>query len=91
MSEVMGTYPDLKSESRNSRFTLTADQGFNPYTWKPPIHWSGLVGGKQVKFTQIMASGAVEGCYDWTGFPIEIKSAIPHIVKAIDDAMRTMD
>lgn len=91
MHQVTGEYPDYIAYREKGSFYLNADQGFNPFTWKPPIHWAGMVGNKMVKFIQIDASGYHRSCFDWTDFPDELQSAIPYIVDAIDKAMRVMD
>ncbi|TKC57694.1 hypothetical protein FBD94_20695 [Pedobacter hiemivivus] len=91
MYQVTGTYTDYQKSSLKSSFYLNADQGFNYTTWKAPIHWSGTVGSKQVKFTQVNGSGSNRDDYDWTDFPKDLEPAISDIVKAIDDAMRIMD
>jgi hypothetical protein len=49
------------------------------------------VGGVKVSFTQTSNSGSNQLDYDWTDFPEEVKQAIPDIIRAIDNAMRTMD
>ncbi|MDY0904070.1 hypothetical protein [Pedobacter sp. CFBP9032] len=91
MHQVTGEYPDYTKHNNRSLFYLDADKSFNPFTWAPPIHWEGLVGAIRVQFTQISNSGSNEIDYDWTGFPENLKNAIPYIVEAIDSAMRTMD
>lgn len=53
MSQVKGEYPDYQTHSIKNTFYLNADQGFNPYSWRAPINWEGIVGGKKIKFTQI--------------------------------------
>ncbi|WP_448104613.1 hypothetical protein [Pedobacter panaciterrae] len=91
MHQVSGEYPDYQKHNNVSLFGLNADKPFNNFIWSPPIHWEGIVGDKQVKFTQIRNSGSSKLDYDWTGFPEELEVAIPYIVNAIDNAMRTMD
>lgn len=91
MDSVTGKYPDDYHHSRKRSFSLKADQSFNPYTWKPPIHWEGFVGGEYVKFTQIDSSGTSIDYFDWQDFPSELDYVKSFIVKAIDDAMRVMD
>lgn len=91
MHQVKGEYPDYSRPSNKSYFFLNADQSFNPFTWRPPIHWGGQVGGVAVTFTQISNSGSDRIDYDWSQFPKEVENAIPYIVEAIDDAMRVMD
>lgn len=88
---VQGKYPDYASYDNFGRFYLNADKGFNPFKWAPPINWTGRCGGMEVKFTQITSGGYDRDCYDWTGFPNELHSAIPYIVEAIDKAMKVMD
>lgn len=91
MHQVTGEYPDYTKHNNISLFYLDADQPFNPFTWRPPIHWEGNVGGVKVSFTQTSNSGGNQLDYDWTDFPEEVKQAIPYIIEAIDNAMRTMD
>ncbi|WP_113663194.1 hypothetical protein [Pedobacter nanyangensis] len=91
MHQVTGEYPDYHKHSNTSSFYLNADQAFNPFTWQPPIHWTGVVGNKKVQFKQISSSGANVIDYDWNGFPDELSVAIPYIVDAINKAMRVMD
>ena len=91
MHQVTGKYPDYQKTSLNSNFYLNADQSFNPFTWKQPIHWEGIVGGQKVQFVQIDSSGSSKHDYDWTDFPEQVASAIPYIVEAIDSAMKVMD
>ncbi len=45
MSKVTGEYPDGYSQIIKNDFYLDADQAMNPFTWEPPIHWNGIVGG----------------------------------------------
>jgi hypothetical protein len=91
MAQVEGTFTDYTKPSLKGSFYLDADQGFNYTTWHAPIHWKGWVGSCKVTFTQVNSYGSDRDDYDWTDFPNEIQSAIPDIVKAIDDAMRIMD
>lgn len=91
MHQVTGDYPDYKKANLKSNFYLDADKAFNPYTWAPPIEWEGIVGGQKVKFTQISSKGNNKIDYNWDGFPDDLAGAIPYIVEAIDNAMRTMD
>ncbi len=91
MHQVTGKYPDSDHPLGKSSFYLDADQSFNPYSWQPPINWTGSVGDRQVKFTQIESHGSDRSCYDWSGFPRELDSVISYIVEAIDKAMRVMD
>jgi len=91
MHQVTGDYPDYGKHRDKSSFYLNADKGFIFFEWSPPIHWEGMVGGIQVKFTQISHSGSHRIDYDWAGFPAEVSSAIPYIVEAIDKAMKVMD
>lgn len=91
MHQVTGHYPDYNSHTLKSNFYLNADQAFNPYTWAPPIHWTGIVGGKKVQFTQISDYAVDFNSFDWHDFPLELESVKSYIVEAIDEAMRTMD
>ena len=91
MHQVKGQYPDYKTNSLKSNFYLNADQAFNPYTWAPPVHWTGSVGGKDVKFTQLNDYAVDNDSFDWGDFPAELDGARPYIIEAIDKAMRTMD
>ena len=91
MYQVEGQYLDYSKMTRKSYFFLNADQAFNFNTWSAPVQWKGRVGGQQVSFKQISDSGSSRSCYDWTTFPVELEDAIPHIVEAIDKAMRVMD
>lgn len=91
MHQVKGDYPDYQSHLMKSYFHLNADQSFNPYTWKAPINWEGVVNGHSVKFTQIESDSFNENSFDWYSFPESLAFVKPYIVKAIDDAMRVMD
>lgn len=91
MHQVTGEYVDYKIHPRKGQFYLNADQGFNPFTWKPPINWEGTVGGHNVKFTQIEASSFNNESFDWGEFPTELEYVKPYIVEAIDKAMKVMD
>lgn len=91
MHQVEGEYPDYQKYPMKGRFYLDADQSFNPFTWKPPIHWEGYVGGQKVIFTQLGRSGYHVDHFDWQDFPEELESAKPYIVEAIDKAMKKMD
>lgn len=91
MYQVTGEYTDYKKFNRKSYFYLNADKRFNPYTWRAPINWEGIVGGINVKFTQIDNSAYSENCFNWTEFPDELSIAKSDIVEAIDKAMRIMD
>lgn len=84
-------YPDYSKMDNKSNILLNADHGFNPYTWKAPIHWKGWIGGVEVEFTQINASGSNKEDYDFSSLPKECSGAISYIVEAIDNAMKTMD
>lgn len=90
MHQVTGEYQDDYNSKFKKRFYLNADQGFSN-NWNPPIHWKGTVDGISVEFTQTERHGDDKDCYDWSYFPERLSSAIPFIVKAIDDAMRIMD
>ena len=91
MHQVTGEYLDYSAHGEKNFFSIDDDQGFNFITWKPPIHWTDMVGNKVVKFTQTDASASHRGCFDWTDFPEEIQPAIPYIVEAINNAMRVID
>lgn len=91
MWQVKGEYTDYSKRNFKGTFYLNSDQAFNPYTWKPPIHWEGTVSGEKVKFTQTDSGGFSSSCFDWSDFPKELEEAIGAIVEAIDDAMRVMD
>ncbi|MFD1628932.1 hypothetical protein [Pseudopedobacter beijingensis] len=84
MHQVEGKYLD-------KYFYLNADQPFNYSTWQAPIHWTGIVNGKQVEFTQIHNHASDLICFDWSDFPDELEIAKTYIVKEIDRAMRVMD
>mgnify|MGYP000727044299 CR=1 FL=1 len=56
MYQVKGEYTNYQKYNNKGWFHLDSDQALNPYTWKAPIHWSGLVDGIEVKFTQIDSS-----------------------------------
>jgi len=88
---VTGTFPNYRSHNNEGSFSLEADQGFNPYTWRPPINWRGWVNNVAVSFIQVNASGGDLSDYDFSGFPPQFERAKPFIVAAIDDAMRVMD
>lgn len=88
---VKGKYPSNNGYNGELSFLLEADQAFNPYTWSPPINWTGVVGGNKVSFIQTSHSGYTKDDYDFNGFPEEVAVAIPYIVEAIDKAMKTMD
>jgi hypothetical protein len=93
MATVTGEFPDYSGKQHNNKgwFTVASDKGFDPFRWRPPINWTGLVNGKEVNFVQISSSGSLPGHYIWDGFPEDCKGAIDSIVAAIDKAMRTMD
>ncbi len=91
MYQVQGEYPDYQSQSLKSKFYLNSDQAFNPYTWKAPIQWEGIVGGNKIKFTQIANDAFSKDSFDWSEFPEKLEDAKSYIVEAIDEAMRTMD
>ncbi len=88
---VKGKYPTYNGNREELPFSLIADQGFNPFTWAPPINWKGVVGGYKVSFVQTSHSGYSIEDYDFEGFPEEVVGAIPYIVETIDKAMKTMD
>lgn len=88
---VKTEYPDYTKLDNKSRILLNADQGFNPYTWEPPINWKGFVGGVEVEFVQINSSGSSKIDYDFSSLPKECMEAVPYIIEAIDNAMRVMD
>jgi hypothetical protein len=91
MAKVQTEFIDSTRPNNKGFINLQADQSFNPYSWKPPINWSGTVNGMQVNFVQIDSSGYDRNCYDFSNFPKEIEYTIDYIVKAIDDGMRVMD
>lgn len=91
MHQVTGQYEDFSKMNRKAYFYLNADKEFNPYTWRPPIHWLGRVGGVEISFTQTSNSSSHRDDYDWSDFPQEVQDAIPYIIEAIDRAMRVMD
>ncbi len=91
MAKVRGEFPEYSSYKNKGMFSLTCDKSMNPYTWAPPIVWTGTVCGVSVKFTQI-SSGVIDRTdFDFTGFPEKYDSAIGYIIEAIDDAMKVMD
>ena len=56
-----------------------------------PIYWEGTVGGKKVKFTQIVKDSLGLESFDWKEFPLELENVKPNIAESINNAMRTMD
>jgi hypothetical protein len=86
-----GTFPDYKKPSYLGSFDLEPDKPMNPTTWTPPINWSGFVNNDKVHFIQISSSALSERDFDFTDFPMKYKSAIPWIIGAIDDEMKSMD
>ncbi|MFZ5553565.1 MAG: hypothetical protein ACOZCO_10640 [Bacteroidota bacterium] len=91
MEKVEGEFQDYSSYKDRGMFKLTCDQVMNPYTWKPPIQWSGKVNGIEVKFVQTSRYANSRECFDFTGFPKELEKAIDDIIEAIDKKMRKMD
>ncbi len=91
MYEVSFRSDSLYEGNRPISVNLNPNQAFNPYTWKPPIIWKGFVGSEKVTFIQIASSAIGLDDFDWTNFPIASISLRREIVKAIDNAMRTMD
>ena len=91
MAQVEETFTDYSRPNSTGFIELNAGVAFNPYTWKPPINWTGFVNGTPVNFTQVSASGSHEHNFDFSTFPIELKYAIPNVISAINGAMRTMD
>lgn len=91
MAKVQTEFTDYTRPNNKGFINLQAGQSFNPYTWKPPINWSGTVNGTQVNFVQIDSSGYDKSCYNFSQLPKGMEYTIDYIVKAIDDAMRTMD
>lgn len=91
MSKVQGHFPDYTKHNNQGSFSVESDKAFNPYTWQPPINWSGFVNGTKVSFVQISASGSHISNYDFSGFPPELDAAKGYIIEAIDKAMRVMD
>ena len=91
MYQVKGEYTNYQKYNNKGWFHLDSDQALNPYTWKAPIHWSGLVDGIEVKFTQIDSSALSVNSFDWTDFPKQLDSVKSDIADAIDKAMRVMD
>lgn len=84
---VKGKYID----GNTCYFYLNTDKSFNDTAWQAPINWQGTVNGQKVEFTQIEEGAYNTSCFDWLRFPTELTIAKTHIVKAIDEAMRTMD
>lgn len=91
MARVEGTFPDVFGYQNKSNFVVESDQAMNPFTWMPPIHWTGYVKGTKVSFIQVESSGYSREDYNFEGFPVELQSAIPYIIEAIDRAMKVMD
>lgn len=91
MYQVRGEFPHYQSYNNKGVFALNPNQGMNPYTWRPPIIWKGIVCGTEVSFAQTEAHAISDDDFDFTGFPEKFSSAIPYIIDAIDDAIRVMD
>ena len=91
METVTGTYSDYSKHNNIGHFKLVSDQAMIYFSWKPPTHWSGTVGGVKVSFVQTSASGHSEMDYDFSDFPKEVEDAIPSIIQAIDEKMKKMD
>lgn len=91
MARVDGQFVDYTQRNNKGYFFLNSDKSMNPYTWGPPITWSGTINGIKIEFVQIEASGSHRSDYDFSTLPKGTEDAIDEMVKAIDDAMRTMD
>lgn len=91
MEQVDGNFVDYTQRNNKGYFFLTCDKVMFPSAWKPPINWTGAVNGIKVEFVQINQAGSHRSFYDFSKFPQEIEYTIDDIIKAIDDAMRTMD
>jgi hypothetical protein len=73
MAKIRGEYPDYTKPSNKAFFFLECDQQMNPYTWNPPINWTGRIDGVEVSFTQISVSGFARDDYDFSSFPKELE------------------
>lgn len=91
MARVTGTFPDYSRHNNRGSFVLESDKEFNPFTWAPPINWTGYINDVKVSFVQVNASGSMEMDYDFSNCSSIIESAKSYIIEAIDDAMRVMD
>lgn len=70
---------------------LNPDKSLNPYTFEPPIIWSGTIGGSQVKITQTNNHSDSETDFDWSLLPVEFHDLKESIIKAISIALDIMN
>lgn len=85
------TIEDAASPRGKVSIALNADQAMTPYSWKPPIHWNGIINNKKVQFIQTSRYASDRDDFDWNGFPEDLAYLRSDIVELIDKAMRTMD
>lgn len=86
---ITGEYD--QASGRKGYFRLEYDQVMFYQTWHAPINWTGTINGTEVSFVQTSSDSYDEGDFDFSDLDDQFRDAIPHIIEAIDDAMRIMD
>lgn len=91
MWQIDKSIPEVTHPRGCVRVFLNPDKGLNPYTFAPPIRWSGFIDNETIIIIQNSTSAIFSGDFEFLTFPQRYNHLKGDIIALIDKSLRTMD